>query len=111
MFSKIFHMGLAVMLTTFIFAGVTWAAAQKRAGAGTVSAITMESRSVVVQIPHGRDSLTVGAEVPPDAVLRADGRAIDLGKIRPGDRVRITWSRHEQGLTAHEIIVLGKASR
>ena len=109
--SRALRTGFALIVITFLLPGVTWAGGQKRAGTGTVAAVTIESRTIVVEIPRERDRLRVGAEVLPDAVLRADGRTIDLGNIRPGDQVRITWSRHEHGLAAHEVIVLGQASR
>ncbi len=68
-------------------------------------------RTIVVEIPRGSDSLTVGAEVLPAAVLKAGGQVVDLADIRVGDRVRIEWSRGEQGVVAHKIIVIEPATR
>ena len=89
-------------LFPFTFA---WAGMQKWGDTGKVAAVTLESRTIVVEIPRGTDSLTVGAEVLPDAILKADGQAIDLAEIGVGDQVRIEWSRTEQGVLAHKIIV------
>lgn len=90
----------------FLLAGAAWAGAQKWGDTGKVAAVTESSRTIVVEIPRGKDSLTVGAEVLPDAVLRADGRTIGLSEIKAGDRVRIEWSRGERGDIAHKINVL-----
>ena len=92
----------AASLLPFTFA---WAGMQKWGDTGKVAAVTLESRTIVVEIPRGTDSLTVGAEVLPDAILKADGQAIDLAEIGVGDQVRIEWSRTEQGVLAHKIIV------
>ncbi|MFQ5990445.1 MAG: hypothetical protein ACE5K9_11065, partial [Candidatus Methylomirabilales bacterium] len=82
-----------------------WAGIQKWGDTGTVAAVTVDSRTIVVEIPRGTDSLTVGAEVLPDAILKADGQEIDLAEIQVGDQVRIEWSRSDQGVVAHKIIV------
>jgi hypothetical protein len=41
----------------------------------------------------------------PNAVIKAGDQTIRLSDIRVGDRVRIEWSRGEQGDVAHRIIV------
>jgi hypothetical protein len=104
-------MVLAVLLTSPLLPGLAWAGEQKWAETGTVAAVTIESRAVVVEIPRGKDSLTVGAEVLSDTVLKANGRSITLADIRVGDRVRIEWSRREHGLVAHTIVVMKQAPR
>jgi hypothetical protein len=86
--------------------GGAWAEGQEWGDTGTVSAVTVSSRTIVVEIPRGKDSLTVGAEVPPGAVLQAGGKKIDLSDIRKGDRVRIEWTHREQGDVARKILVL-----
>jgi len=106
MISTGLRMGLAVIVTSVLFLGLAWAGVQKWADTGTVAAVTLESRTIVVEVPRGKDSLTIGAEVLPDAVLKAAGRPIRLAEIRVGNRVRIEWSRREHGLVAHTIAVM-----
>ncbi|MFQ5846084.1 MAG: hypothetical protein ACE5IQ_00245 [Candidatus Methylomirabilales bacterium] len=99
--------GLATMMASLVFiGGAAWAGAAQWGDTGTVAAVTASSRTIVVEIPRGSDSMTVGARVSPDAVLKADGRVIGLSEIKIGDRVRIEWSRGEQGDVAEKIIVL-----
>ncbi len=99
-------MGLATAVAGFLLVGAAWAGVQKWGDTGKVAAVTEASRTIVVEIPRGTDSLTVGAKVSPDAVLKADGRVIGLSEIKAGNRVRIEWSRTEHGTIAHKIIVL-----
>jgi hypothetical protein len=91
--------------------GVAWAGGEKWGDTGNVAAVTIESRTIVVEIPRGKDSLTVGAEVLPNAVIQVERRAIDLSEIRAGDLVRIEWSRGEGGDVAHKIVVIERAGR
>ncbi|MFQ5656612.1 MAG: hypothetical protein ACE5G5_03660 [Candidatus Methylomirabilales bacterium] len=105
------RVSVLIIFSTLLPLGATWAGVQKWADTGTVAAVTLESRTIVVEIPRGTDSLTVGAEVLPDAVLKADGRTIDLADIQVGDRVSIEWSRGEHGDVVHKIIVIERAPR
>jgi hypothetical protein len=97
--------GLALLLAGTMHIGSAWAGGQKWADTGKVAAVTPESRTIVVEIPRAKDSLTVGAEVLSNAVIIAGDKNIQLSDIRVGDRVRIEWSRGEQGDVAHRIIV------
>jgi hypothetical protein len=97
--------GLALLLASIIYLGSAWAGGQRWADTGKVVAVTLASRTIVVEIPRAKDTLTVGAEVLPNAVIKAGNQTIQLSDIRVGDRVRIEWSRGEQGDVAHRIIV------
>lgn len=103
--SGVVSAGLALLLAGIIHLGAAWAGGQKWADTGKVAAVTPASRTIVVEIPRRKDSLTVGAEVLPNAVIKAGDQTIPLSDIRVGDRVRIEWSRGEQGDVAHRIIV------
>jgi hypothetical protein len=103
--------GVAVITAGLPFWGAASAEVRKWADTGTVAAVTVPSRTIVVEIPRGKDSLTVGAEISPDAVLKAEGRTIELSEIKAGDRVRIEWSRREDGDVAHRIIVIQRATK
>jgi hypothetical protein len=87
--SGVVSIGLALLLAGTIHLGPAWAGGQKWADTGKVAAVTLASRTIVVQIPRAKDSLTVGADVLPNAVIKMGSRAIDLSEIRVGDRVRI----------------------
>ncbi len=102
---------LAIVMASLVSIGTVWAQGQRWGDTGTVSAVTLLSQTIVVEIPRDGDSLTVGAEVLPDAVLKAEGRLIDLSDIQVGDRVHIEWSRHEHGVVAHKILVLQGSTR
>jgi len=109
--SGVVSTGLALLLAGTIHLGPAWAGGQKWADTGKVAAVTLASRTIVVQIPRAKDSLTVGAEVLPNAVIKAGDQTIQLSDIRVGDRVRIEWSRGEHGDVAHRIVVVERAAR
>lgn len=105
MISRKVGIGLVLFVASLLPFKLAWARTQKWGDIGEVAAVTVESRTIVVEVPRGTDSLTVGAEVLPDAILKVDGQPISLGDIKVGDQVRIEWSRTEQGVLAHKIIV------
>ncbi len=111
MVSRLIGMALALCVASLLLREATWAGLQKWGDTGTVAAVTVASRTIVVEIPRGSDSLTVGAEVLPDAILQSKGRVIDLAQIQIGDRVRIEWSRGEHGVVTHKIVVIEPAAR
>jgi len=72
-----------------------------RTGTGRVTAI--EEGSIVVEIPAGKDFMTVGAIVPPDAKILKKGKKVKLADIKVGDKVTIKWVVYENGHKAKEI--------
>jgi hypothetical protein len=109
--SGVVSTAVAVLLAGIIHLGAAWAGSQKWGDTGKVAAVTPESRIIVVEIPRAKDSLTVGGEVLPNAVIKAGDQTIQLSDIRVGDRVRIEWSRGEQGDVVHRVIVLERGAR
>ena len=105
MVSRKAGVGLALLVASLLPFQSVWAGSQKWGDTGTVAAVNVESRTIVVEIPRGTDSLTVGAQVLADALLKMHGQAIDLADIQVGDQVRIEWSRSDEGVVAHKIIV------
>ncbi|MEK6716754.1 MAG: hypothetical protein AABZ16_04610 [candidate division NC10 bacterium] len=74
------------------------AAAEKPAGlVGTVIAVVPASRTLVVDVPLGKEVLRVGAEVTDKTKLTAAGKAVSLDRLKPGDRVRIEFRRVATG--------------
>lgn len=100
---------VAVLIASLLLPGVAWTKALRWGDTGKVSAVTLSSQTIVVEIPRGTQNLTLGAVVKPDAVIQEDGKKIGLSDIRVGDRVRIEWVRTESGDEAHKITVLERA--
>jgi hypothetical protein len=98
--------GLATVMATLCFGGSVSAQAQRWADVGKVSAVTVSSRTIVVEAPRGKDNLTVGAEVLPEAVIEAAGQRIGLAEVKVGACIRIAWSRGDHNNRAHRIVVL-----
>lgn len=83
------------------------AAAEKPAGlVGTVIAVVPASRTLVVDVPLGKDVLRIGAEVTDKTKIRAGGKAASFESLRPGARVRINFRRVATGDEAISVEVL-----
>lgn len=78
-----------------------------RQAAGTITAVTPASRTIVVEATLGGKGLTIGAEVPETAAIKAEGRPRRLDELKPGDRVVLRWVREENRLVAESITVAG----
>ena len=74
------------------------APAEKPAGlVGTIVAVVQASRTLVVDVPLGKEVLRIGAEVTDKTKLTAAGKAVSLDRLNAGDRVRISFRRTEAG--------------
>lgn len=83
------------------------AAAEKPAGlVGTVIAAVPASRTLVVDVPLGKEVLRVAAEVTDKTKLTAAGKAVSLDRLKAGDRVRIEFRRVATGDEAIAVEVL-----
>jgi hypothetical protein len=83
------------------------AAAEKPGGlVGTVIAVVPASRTLVVDVPLGKEVLRVGAEVTDKTKLTAAGKAVSLDRLKAGDRVRINFRRVATGDEAISVEVL-----
>lgn len=82
-------------------------APEKPAGlVGTVIAVVPASRTLVVDVPLGKDVLRIGAEVTDQTKIRADGKAASFESLKPGARVRINFRRVATGDEAISVEVL-----
>ena len=54
-------------------------------------------RTLVVDVPLGKEVLRVGAEVTDKTKLTAAGKAVSLDRLKAGDRVRIEFRRVATG--------------
>ena len=66
-------------------------------GRGRITGIDVDSSTVVVEIPRNGRLYTVGGRLSPDAVLTNGGQEADLSLFRPGDVVRVGWTRVSAG--------------
>jgi hypothetical protein len=94
---------IAVALGSAVFAmtAVQTAAAERlRTVSGTVTAVTLASRTIVIEAKVGGTTLVVGAEVPQGTTITG---AKDLADISAGDQVTIQYVRTGTGLIARSL--------
>lgn len=81
--------------------------AEKPAGlVGTIVAVVAESRTLVVDVPLGKDVLRIGAEVTKTTRVEAAGAAASFESLKPGARVRIQFRRVATGDEATLVEIL-----
>lgn len=86
------------------------AAAKTPAGlVGKIVAVSPESRTVVVDVPLGKDVLRVGAEVTNRTKIVERGKKASLATLREGERVRINFRRIATGDEALSVDILRAA--
>jgi hypothetical protein len=82
-------------------------AATRPAGlVGTIVAVTPNSRTVVVDVPRGKDTLRIGAETTNNTRIMVHGKKASLAALKQGERVRITYHRTSTGDVATSLEVL-----
>lgn len=78
-----------------------------RVATGIVTAVTPESRTVVVESALGGKPWILGVEVREDLAISAGGKTKKLEDLKTGDRVRLRWIREKDRLVAESIAVIG----
>lgn len=73
---------------------------QARTVSGTVTAVTLPSKTIVVEARVGNTTMTVGAEVPDGTSIKG---AKTLADFAAGDRVTLEYVRSDRGLIAKTI--------
>ena len=68
---------------------------EKRVVRGTVTAVDLAYRSVVVDVDLGARTLTVGVTLPADVSPRRDGQTVPLSEVQVGDTVELKYTREE----------------
>jgi len=82
-------------------------AAEKPAGlVGNIVAVSLATRTVVVDVPLGKDVLRVGADVTSKTKITAAGAPVSLDSLQVGARVRINFRRVAHGDEAISVEVL-----
>ena len=83
------------------------AAAEKPAGlVGTLVAVVPASRTLVVDVPLGKEMLRIGAEVTKETKITAAGAAVSFDSLKVGARVRINFRKVATGDEALSVEVL-----
>jgi len=83
------------------------AAAEKPAGlVGKIVAVVPASRTLVVDVPLGKEMLRIGAEVTDKTKIRAAGKSASFESLKAGARVRIDFRRVATGDEAISVDVL-----
>ncbi len=82
-------------------------AAEKPAGlVGTIVAFAPESRTLVVDVPLGKDVLRIGALVTTKTRIEAAGAAAGIERLKAGVPVRINFRRVADGDEAISVEIL-----
>jgi len=76
---------------------------------GTVVAVTTGSKTLVVDVPHGKATLRIGAEVTDRTRIREGSKKASLAELKEGERVRINFRRVATGDEALSVDILGAA--
>lgn len=76
---------------------------------GTIVAVVPQSRTLVVDVPRGKDVLRIGAEVTNRTQIRVRGKKAPLGALQEGERVRLNFRRIATGDQALSVDVLRAA--
>ena len=75
---------------------------------GALRAVNVRGRAVEVTAGVGHALRVVRLQVPPDARLTADGKALSLAQLRPGDIVRVSFGARPSGYVAYTIERVGR---
>lgn len=83
--------------------GETLAAGQVRIVEGTVSAVDVTHRSVVLEVNTTAGDLTVGVTLDDAAVPRMGAREVPLEDVAIGDAAKLTYTRRDGRLVGLEL--------
>ncbi len=73
-------------------------------------AATPASGTLVVDVPHGKGMLRIGADVTSRTKITEGSKKASLADLKEGDRVRITFRRVASGDEALSVAILRKAA-
>jgi len=94
---------VAVVFSLYFSGTRCWAGEKKYLMGGEITAIDLDYKTVVIEVPIGERMFTVGGPLSSEAVLKRGGLLVDLVNFQVGDRVTVEWKVSEQG---HLILVL-----
>jgi hypothetical protein len=85
-----------VLLLSFSAAN-SWAGVKLYKMTGEITAIDLEYRTVVIEVPMVGKTFTVGGALAPEVVLEKGGHSVGLGDFQVGDQVVVTWKHTDEG--------------
>lgn len=97
--------GFASLVILGLLAGSALAKGEVRDMVGRVVAVEPTSQTIVMDVPLGKSTLTVGAEVLGESSITAGKAPRSLSDIKVGDRIRMKWVRKEDKLVVQSIVI------
>jgi len=64
---------------------------------GRLAAVDAAHRTAVVEVPRNGDAFTVGGPLVSGAMLRRNGRPVDLAAFEIGEKVTVRWRHTPRG--------------
>jgi len=99
----IIALALALIVCLSLYGAKSWAGERIYQAWGQISAIDVEYKTVVVEVPVAGRTSTVGGPLSPGAILEKAGKPVDLGAFGLGDGVVVKWQVTNKG---HTILAL-----
>lgn len=94
---------LPLLLTAAAGPAATLPAGEARVAEGSVSAVDVAHRAVVIEVPTPKGDLTVGVTLEDEVVPRAGGATVPLENIRIGEKARLKYRRTDGRLVGLEL--------
>jgi hypothetical protein len=88
---------LPVMFFLFFSSVQSWAGKRIYQMSGDITAIDLDYHTVVVEVPLGGKTFTVGGPLSSEAVSKRGSQSVSLEDFRVGDQVTVKWEATEQG--------------
>jgi hypothetical protein len=88
---------LAIVFSLALFGAQSWASERIYQMTGDITAIDIEYNTVVIEVPMGGKTFTVGGPLSSRAVLERGGQSAALADFQVGDRVTVKWEAAGQG--------------
>ena len=96
-------LGLAIIFSLSIYGAQSLAGERIYQMVGDITALDLEYKTVVVEVPLAGKTFTVGGPLSSEAVLERGGQSATLADFQVGDRVTVKWEATAQG---HVILLL-----
>ena len=81
----------------------TIAPGETRVAEGTITAVDVAYRTIVIDVPSGEGPLTVGVTLAPSVKPKADGQTISLSDVVVGERAVLTYTREDGKLVGTDV--------
>jgi hypothetical protein len=91
------YLTIISLLSASVSAAAELSTGAVRATVGTILAVNMDSRSMLINVPLEKRSLKLGGSIATDAALFSRVCGADISDFSPGDRVSVRWVPTFQG--------------